>query len=544
MPSEEQPESESAEPAPPAKPADERGAIARRAGLVALGTLASRVLGLVRDAVIAATFARVATDAFWYAFTIPNALRVLLGEGAVSGAFVPVLTDVREKRGPAEAHVFFRRLAGVFALVLFAVSLVGVFAAPALVHLYASGLGDDPEAFRTTEALVRIVFPYIALMGLAALATGALHAHKRFLAPAFAPVWLNVCLIGAALALPTVVERWGLPGVAALAIGALAGGSLQLAFQLPALRRIGYLRLPRPRLDADVRRAFGLLAPLLAGLGVYQLNIILSRNLASYLPEGSMSYLSYGQRLVEIPQGMFALAIGTAALPTLAELQSRGDLEEAKRIFRYGLRLTLFVAVPSTVALAILAEPAIAAVFGRGRFADPVAISETARSLVFMAAGIWAVASVRTIVPMFHALGDTRTPVLASATNLVVFGVVGGTLMGPMQHAGLAAGVIAAAVAQLLALLALLRRKVGRLGLSEVLASAWRVLLASAAMGGVLWPIVQLGEWGEGGTGKNTALFAAAVVAGGLTYLVVAAVAGSPELRQLLRTLRRKLRKS
>ncbi len=171
---------------------------------------------MVRDAVIAASFSRISTDAFWYAFTIPNALRVLLGEGAISAAFVPVLTQVRESRGAEATRIAFQRLSGAMGVVLVVLSLLGVLGAPWLVRLYASGL--DPEAFSTTEQLVRIVFPYIALMGAAALATGALHAHQKFMAPAFAPIWLNICLIAAAWLLPDVVMGWGWPGGGALGL--------------------------------------------------------------------------------------------------------------------------------------------------------------------------------------------------------------------------------------------------------------------------------------------------------------------------------------
>jgi putative peptidoglycan lipid II flippase len=520
--------------------AKERGQITRRAGVVAAGTLSSRILGAVRDAVIAGSFAVAATDAFWLAFTIPNALRVVLGEGAVSGAFVPVLTDVREKEGEEAARAFYARLGGTMLLLLALVCTLGVLAAPGLVALYASGFRDDPELWDTTVLLARIVFPYIGLMGAAALVTGALHAAKRFVAPSFAPALLNVAFIGAALGLLPLMDELGWPGVTALAIGALFGGLLQLLAQLPALRRAGYL--VRPRLgfrDPHVRRAFLLLGPLLAALGVYQLNIIASRQLASYLPEGAISYLFYAQRLVEIPQGMFALAIGTAALPSLAEHASRGDLPRAKAIFRDALRLSLFVALPSAVALALLAEPTVAVLFGRGRFGAH-SIAETARALVILAAFIWAVASVRTIVPMFHALGDTRSPVKASAVNLLVFFSVALATMGPMEHAGLALAIGLAATLQLLTLMLMLRRKVGPLGLRAVATSATRSTVAAAAMAVPVFLITRLGHWSEGGTARNTGLYIGAVLAGAVVYCSVGWLAGSRELGSLLNALRRR----
>lgn len=520
----------------------ERRQLTRRAGLVAAGTLASRILGAARDAVIAASFSVAATDAFWLAFTIPNALRGLLGEGAVSAAFVPVLTDVRQKEGVDAARAYYARLQGVMLLVLGGVSLLGVVAAPALVDAYASGFRQDPELHATTITLTRWVFPYIAFMGVAALLTGALHAHGQFLAPAFAPIWLNVALIAAAVALPSALAAAGHDPVLALAMGALAGGVLQVLAQLRAYRKLGYPIVPRFSLDPHVRRSLKLLVPLLAGLGVYQLNLVLSRQLASYLPTGALSYLFYAQRLVEIPQGMFALAIGTASLPALAGLAARGDVEGAKRLFRDGLRLSLFVALPASVLLAVLAEPTVAAILGRGRFGAEQ-IQETTRSLVALAAGIWAVASVRTCVPMFHAFGETRTPVLASLLNLVCFLGLGLALTEPLGHAGIAVAISAASTVQLLALVLLLRRKVGRLGLREVGASAGRTLLASLAMGAVAWPFRGLVAWRDGGTFGATLVFVAAAVSAGLTFAIVAYALRSSELRDILGALRRRARR-
>lgn len=535
--------SESAsESAPAADDARERRQLTRRAGLVAAGTLASRVLGAARDAVIAAFFSVAATDAFWLAFTIPNALRGLLGEGAVSAAFVPVLTDVRAKEGADAARAYYARLQGVMLLVLGGVSLLGVVGAPLLVDAYASGFRADPELRETTITLTRCVFPYIAFMGVAALLAGALHAHGQFLAPAFAPIWLNVALVAAAVALPSALAAAGHDPVLALAIGALAGGVLQVLAQLRAYRKLGYPILPRFSLDPHVRRSLVLLVPLLAGLGVYQLNLVLSRQLASYLPTGALSYLFYAQRLVEIPQGMFALAIGTASLPALSGLASRGDVEGAKRLFRDGLRLSLFVAVPSSVLLAVLAEPTVSAILGRGRFGAEQ-IHETTRALVALAAGIWAVASVRTCVPMFHAFGETRTPVLASLLNLVVFVALGVTLTEPLGHAGIAIAISAASTVQLVALVLLLRRKVGSLGLGEIASSAGRTLLASLAMAAVGWPFRSLVDWQAGGTLVASLTFVGATVACGLAFVIVAYAVRSRELHDVLGALRRRVRR-
>ena len=527
-----------------AKPTETSGGeIVRRAGVVAAGTLSSRILGAVRDAVVAAVFALAATDAFWLAFTIPNALRVLLGEGAVSAAFVPVFTEVRERESHARAKEFYRNLIGAMAVVLALVSLIGVLSAPWIVKGYAWGFQRDAALFETTVALTRLLFPYIFLMGISALMMGALYASKRFAAPSFAPALLNIALIAAALLLAPVLVELGWPAIFALAFGALVGGALQVVAQLPALAKEGLLVRPRIGFaDIYVRKCARLMVPLLAGLGVYQLNVLLSRLFASFLPTGSVSYLYYGQRLAEIPQGMFALAIASAALPSLSYAVAHGDEDEAKRLFRHALRLSLFVAVPAGVALAVLAKPAVTVFFGRGHY-DAMAIHETARSFIWQAGGIWAVASVRTIIPMFHAHNDTRTPVLASAVNLVIFIGLSVALMGPMQHAGLAAATTGAAIAQLVALLWLLRRRTGRLGMREVSGSVARIVVASGVMGAVVWAGASLGRWELGGNDpRNLAIFVGTAVAGVLAYLAVAGALRAPELRDLRAALARRVR--
>jgi len=519
------------------------GEIVRRAGIVAAGTLTSRILGAVRDAVVAAVFALGATDAFWLAFTIPNALRVLLGEGAVSAAFVPVFTEVQEQAGRARATEFFRNLVGAMMVVLSLVTLIGVVGAPWIVKAYAFGFQRDAALFDTTVALTRILFPYIFLMGCSALMMGALNARKRFAAPAFAPALLNVSLIASAFLIVPVVVAKGLPAIFALAVGALFGGALQIIAQAPALARQGLL--VRPKLgfgDVYVRKCARLMVPLLAGLGVYQLNILLSRLFASFLPTGSVSYLYYGQRLAEIPQGMFALAIASAALPSLSHAVAKGHEAEAKRLFRHALRLSLFVAVPAGVALVVLAEPTVTVFFGRGEY-DERAIEETVRSFVWQAAGIWAVASVRTIVPMFHAHNDTRTPVVASALNLVTFIGLSAALMGPMQHAGLALATTAASIAQLGALLWLLRRRTGELGIPEISGSLVKIIAASAAMGAIVWWGASFGRWQLGGNDpRNLLVFAITAFAGLSSYLGISAGLRSPELMDLRNALSRRMR--
>lgn len=520
--------------------ASERAALAGRAGVVAGGTLVSRVLGVARESMMAAYFDAAMIDLFVVAFTIPNTLRGLFAEGAASAAFVPVYSELRAKEGAARAKEFHARASGVLMVALAVLSVVGVLAAPVLVTAFASGYLDDPARFEQTVMLSRWTFPYIFFMGMAALSAGALNANRRFAVPALAPALLNVALIAAPLTMIPVAIAVGLPPIGALAIGALVGGLLQMIAQWPALARAKLWVTPRPTLsDPAVRKAIRLLGPVTAGLGVYQINLMLSRTLASWLPEGSQAYLWFSARLVEIPQGVFALAFATALLPTLADFVARGEHDELRRTFTFAMRSMLFVALPASVLLIVLAEPLVVAIFMHGAFGRAEAVA-TARSLAWQAAGVWAIASVRVVVPVFHAHGDTRTPVIASVVNLVAFAALGLALRGPMLHVGIAAAISAAGVLQLGMLLVLLRRKMGRLGLSEVATSALRIGVACAAMSAAAWGVAQLGRWDDGADLRDYAVLAGALAIGGVAYLGAAWAMRAPELTAVLAKLRRR----
>lgn len=519
--------------------------LARRAGLVALGTLASRVLGLVRDAVIAAYFAVAATDAFYIAYTIPNTFRVLLGEGAVSNAFVPVFADVRTTRGDGAARAFLSRFAGTLSALLCGFTLLGVLAAPLLSLGYAGGLRDEPARFALVVTLTQVLFPFLALVGIAALETGALNVLGRFTLPAFAPALQNVAVIAAPLLFLPLVGKLGSDPIYALAVATLLGGLLQVLVQLPALRKVGML--PAPRLgfrDPDVRRALALMAPLLVGSGVYQLNIMLSRLFTSFLPVASMSYLYYGARVIEIPQGMFALSVASAALPTLSRLYAEGKRDELLALFRYALRLTFFIALPATAALAALSTPIAALLLGRGAFV-PHHVIETGRSLAVQALGVCSVAAIRVVVPMFAAQKDTRTPVIASALNLTVFLATSAALLSSLSHVAIALGNSVAALVQLTFLLHALRRRTGPLGLAPVWRSAARALVASLAMALVASVLAAQFDW-TAPESELTRLLAFGVV-GALalaSFVSTALILRSPELSELAAAVRARRRRA
>jgi putative peptidoglycan lipid II flippase len=459
----------------------ERSALAGRAGVVGAGTLLSRVLGLVRDQTMAALFSGAETDAFWVAFTLPNALRSLLGEGATSSAVVPVLAKVRADEGDEAARRFFARVRGASLLALVGVTVLGMVGARPLIDLFAGGLHARPVAFERTVLLTRWVFPYILFMGTAALGMAALNTYGRFVASSFAPGLLNVAFVVAALLLPGFLLAHGFDPLLALAIGALAGGALQVLAQWPSLARIGFASMPRFDFrDRHVRDAFARLVPMMAGIGIYTVDLVLSRRFLSEFAEGSQSYFSWAMRLCDFPQGIFVLALQAATLPSLSKLAATRQLDEVAKTYAYGMRLSLFVAIPATVLFVSLARPLIVTIFERGAF-GPRASTETARALIAQGIGIWTIAAVRQLLPVFYALGDTRTPVIVSALDLAAFIAAAFALSGPLGHVGISLAISISSGVQMVLLWASLGRRIPSLCLAEIGLSAARTCAASAA---------------------------------------------------------------
>ncbi len=427
---------------------EERSKIAGRAGVVAAGTLLSRIFGLLRDIVLAATFNRVATDAWMIAFQIPNMLRQLLAEGAVQTAVLPVLSQVREKQGPDRARSFFQSLRGLSLLALCLTSALGIWIAPSLVELFAKGFQERPEQFELTTQLTRVAFPYIFFMGTAALGMAALNAHRRFVVTSFGPALLNVALIVCAFALPAWLVDRDKPPVLAMAIGALVGGFLQAVVQLPSLRTIGYARLPRFQVtDPHVREVLRRLGPTLLGVGVYYIDVIVGRRLLSELGVGAVTYYSYALRLCDFSQGIFIMALSTATLPTLSSFAARGEFAEVGETFAYSMRHALFIGIFATGVSVTLAQPIVSVLLERGQF-GALAAQETSYAFMAQGMGIFLVAGVRQLVLVYFALGDTKTPVWIAMIDVVVFFTVSIVLRSSLGHVGVSLGVTAARLGQ------------------------------------------------------------------------------------------------
>jgi putative peptidoglycan lipid II flippase len=525
--------------------ASERKSLAGRAGIVAAGTLVSRLLGLGRDIAIAGVFSRAATDAFMIAFLIPNVLRQLLAEGAVQSAVLPVLTETRERQSDAEARRFFRAMRGVSLAVLAAVAALGVLGAPFLVELFAGGFRDHPGQFERTVELTRAMFPYIFFMGSAALGAAALSTHRRFVAMAFAPGLLNVAFIACTLLLPAWLAARALDPILALGVGALLGGLLQVVAQWPSLRAIGYLEPPSLDLGhPGVRAVMSRMAPILFGAGVYVVDTLVSRRFLSDLGIGAQSYFGWALRLCDFPQGIFVMALQTATLPSLALLFAQGNVRELEKTFSYGMRLALFVGIPASALFVALAEPLVVLLFQRGEF-DASAARETARALTAQGFGIWMVAAVRQLVAVYYAVGDTRTPVIVATLDFTVFVLLALALRGPFGHVGISIAVVGSSGVQMVLLWSLLGRRLQNLRFAEVAGSMARTVAAAAAAGAAAAAAAfAIGRFAGGEHGSLALMLPGAVGAlvFAAVFLLAARLVRSEELAILLDAVKRRRR--
>ena len=454
------------------------------ASTIAGFTFISRILGYARDAVIAYIFgAGMSADAFFVAFRVANLLRRLVGEGALTGAFIPVFTDVLKDRSKEGARQFVSAFFTLFVIILIALTIIGIFFSDYIVLALAEGFSEDPGKFSLTVSLTRVMFPYMFFIGLMAAAMGILNTLRHFAAPALSPVLLNISIIVCAFVFGTVFD---VP-VYALAVGVLIGGVLQFLLMLPFLKKYGMLPFPSFKFnDPGIKRIFILMGPALVGIGVYQLNILVTTRFASALPEGSISYLYYASRLMELPLGMFGVALTQATLPSLSEHASRNDYDSFNESLSFSLRMVNFITIPATVGLIVLGLPIISVLFTRGEFAMLDARG-TAYALYFFSVGIVPVALARQLVSVFYSMKDTVTPVIGAVISLAANLVLCYLLRGPLEHGGLALATSIAALANFTFLTIMLSRKVEGYSIKIMIPSAIKSSVAALIMGGAVY---------------------------------------------------------
>ena len=487
-------------------------------------TLLSRVLGFVRDAVIAHAFgAGLANDAFVVAFRLPNLLRRLFAEGAFSQAFVPILAEYKNQRGEVEAKRLIDHVATMLALTLLAVAALGIAMTPVLIYITAPGFAADAEKFALTVELTRITFPYILFMSLVALASAILNTWSRFALPAFTPVLLNISFIAMALLAAPYFD----PPVLALAWAVIIGGALQLAIQLPALYRIGMLpRFSISFKDPGVNRILKLMLPAILGVSVAQISLIINTIFASFLPSGSVSWLYYADRLMEFPAGLLGVALGTILLPSLSKFHAEAQAAEFSALLDWGLRLTLLLTLPAALALALLAVPLLSTLFQHGAFAASDVL-QTRSALVAYSIGLTGLILVKVLAPGFYARQDVRTPVKIALFTLAITQLMNLAFIGWLRHAGLALAIGLASCVNA----GLLYRGLRRNGTYAPL-PGWTIFLAKLALALM---VMAAALWFGSGTEEawltrsalEKALHLAALVSGGaLAYFATLAALG------------------
>lgn len=523
--------------APPAKQ-DETRSVVKAAGVIGLATFSSRVLGFIRDIVLAGLFgATPVADAFFVAYRIPNLLRELFAEGSMSAAFIPVFTEYHTLKSKQDAWGLASAAFTTLLTIVTGITVLGILAAPSIVWLLAPGFHDDPVRLDMTTMLTRLMFPYLVFISLAALAMGILNSLRAFAAPALSPVFFNLFIIGCALFLaPTLPEP-----IIGVAIGVVAGGAAQFAMQLPGLKLRGMLfGFKFDPGHPGVRKVGRLMIPSLLGLSVTQINITVSTILGSFFA-GGPTYLFYGMRLIQFPLGIFGVALATAILPTLSAQAARGALDELRTTLGFGLRMIFFIILPAMVGLILLRTPIVHLFFEHGTFTAHDT-AETALAVLCYSLGLWAFGGVRIIVSAFYSLKDTTTPAI-SATIAVTANILFSLgLMSQLGAAGLALATALAAMVNGGILVVVLNRRLGGVEWNTVGLSAFRVLVACLPVTLACWWVADAqiwthpAEWFE----KSAMLFVAIGVSV-MGYLGVHALFRSEELSVVWGMVRRKL---
>lgn len=520
----------------------ERVKVVKAAGIVGAATLASRVMGYVRDMVMSWAFGTgMAADAFYVAYRIPNLLRELLAEGSMSAAFIPVFTETLTKESKESARHLANAVFARLLVILIVLTGLGMVFAPYVVKVVAWGWAYKAEhdKYVLGVTLTRIMFPYLLFIGIAALAMGMLNSLRQFLTPALSPVMLNVMTIAAVL---LSIQYMSEP-ILGVAFGVVLGGMFQFLIQVPALKKQGMLMRPQfEPTHPGVKKIGKLALPVLISSSVSQINIFINTIFASFLATGSITYLFYGMRFIHFPLGIFGIAIATAVLPTMSAQAARSETTEFRETLSLGLRLVFFIMFPAMAGLITLRVPIVNLLLEHGQF-DRISTQGVAAALLFYAVGLWAFAGVRIVAQAFYALQDTKTPVKIAVAALFTNILLSAAFLAwtELAHGGLALATSLASMLNIALLTVLLRKKIGRMDGRRIFISLLKIVPVSVVMGAIGWWVSKQPVWGLAG---NT-LYKAELLGGGmavsvLLYVVVMWILRSEELRFMWGIVRRK----
>ncbi|MFA6032375.1 MAG: murein biosynthesis integral membrane protein MurJ [Myxococcota bacterium] len=517
----------------------EKSKLTRSASGVGAMTMVSRITGFLRDAVVSYIFgAGAVTDAFNIAFTIPNLFRRLLAEGTLSIALVPVFSSYETTRSAGEKKRLYDATLSLMFAALFVVTVLGVIFSPYVVKLFAPGFVADQ--LDLAVMLNRVMFPFLLLVGLTSFFIATLYAKRSFMVPAVAPILLNVSQIIAAVALCRLVD----PPILGLAAGVLAGGAMQLLFESVAAGRMGYM--PGLRWEpshADVKKMLMLMVPATLGIAIYQINVMVSRALASFLPKASITYIYLSDRLLELPLGVFAVAVATVSLPALSAMAARADWASFRKTISFAVRLTMFICIPAMAGLMVLRVPVISLLFQHGEFNARNTMECSA--VVFTGLmGIWSVAGARNLAQAFYALNDTKTPVKAAFISFVVNLLCSLALMKPLGAPGLTLANSVSSAANFFVLAYMLDRKTGGWGGAEAAGSALKSFVAAAVMAAAIYPVSTMEIWlAHGHFMLKAAILFGTITGGCVVYALAAYFMKQPELHSALEKVKGRLRR-
>jgi putative peptidoglycan lipid II flippase len=514
--------------------------VAKAAGVIGTATMVSRIFGLLRDIVIAAFFgAGWKTDAFWVAYRIPNMLRRLLGEGALTISFVPVFTEYLQKKTRQESLELASVVFTLLSIILAIITLAGIIFSPLIVGLIAPGFINEPEQFALAVFLNRLMFPYIFFISLVALCMGILNSFRHFSAPALSPVMLNVAMIASAF----LLKDYFAEPITALAIGVLIGGFLQLIMQWPFLVKYGVkFRIKFDLRHPGLKQIGYLFMPAMFSASVNTLNIFVGTILASLLPSGSITYLFYADRVMELPIGVFAVAMGTATLPSFSRHATDNNTSELKTSLSFSLRLMLFLIIPAMVALMALNQPIISVLFQRGAF-DATAALLTGQALFCYALGLWAFAVVRIFLSAFYSLQDSKWPMKAAFISFGVNIVASVILMYPLKHNGLALANSLAVTVNVFVLAAALKKKIGTFLDKEFYVAILKIIMASLIMLAAIVLVSIYHPWNMAAGFKERLLYLFLTIsAGGMVFLVSAYLLKIQEVKKAINLVKQRFR--